>query len=102
MNGTIYKLIFFTKRGILAKKMLPCFNITANTLFLLLWGSAVDADNDGVISLVGFECDLLLWLHLLRLHLLDLTGENCFGFGCRVNAVGLDGDYEVSAVLQEV
>ena len=61
-----------------------------------------DADNDGVISLVGFECDLLLWLHLLRLHLLDLTGENCFGLGCRVDAVGLNGDDEVTAVLQKV
>jgi hypothetical protein len=82
--------------------MLPCFNITAYSLFLLLWGRAVDSDNNGVVSLVGFECDLLLRLHLLRLHFLDLAGKNSLGFGCRVDTIGLDGDDEMAAVLQEV
>jgi len=82
--------------------MLPCFNITENSLFLLLWGRTVDSNDDGVVSLVGFECDLFLWLHLLRLHLLDLAGEDCLGLGCGVDTVGLDGDDEVAAVLQEV
>lgn len=39
--------------------------------------------------------------HLL-LHLLDLTGEDDFGGGSRVNASGLDGDEDVAVVLQEV
>ena len=71
-------------------------------LFLLLGGRPIDADDDGVVSLVRLEGDLLLRLHLLGLHLLDLAGEDDLGLGGRVDAVGLDGDDEVAAVLQEV
>lgn len=39
--------------------------------------------------------------HLL-LHLLHLTGKDDLGGGSRVNASGLDGDEDVSVVLQEV
>ena len=72
------------------------------SLFLLLGRCSVDADDDRVIPLVGLEGHLLLRLHLFCLHLLDLSGEDDLGLGGRVDAVGLDGDDEVAAVLQEV
>ena len=55
----------------------------------LLRGRPVDADDDCVISLIRLQGDLLLWLHLLRLHLLDFSGEYCLGLGGRVNAISL-------------
>ena len=72
------------------------------SLFLLLRRCSVDADDDRVVPLVGLEGHLLLRLHLFCLHLLDLSGEDDLGLGGRVDAVGLDGDDEVAAVLQEV
>ena len=52
-----------------------------------------------IIEIVKY---LLLRLHFLCLHLLDLAGEDSLGLCGRVDAVGLDGDDEVAAVLQEV
>ena len=55
-----------------------------------------------MIPFVGFQGDLLLRLHLFRLHLLDLAGENGLWLGRGVDAVGLDGDDKVAAVFQKV
>ena len=48
------------------------------------------------------KCHLFLWLHLFRLHFLDLSGKDGFRLGCWVDAVGLDGDDKVAPVLEEV
>ena len=71
-------------------------------LLLLLGRWPVDADDDSMVALVGLEGHLLLRLHFFGLHLLDLSGKDDLGLGGRVDAVGLDGDDEVAAVLQEV
>jgi len=55
-----------------------------------------------MVSLERFQSDLFQWAQLVLLHLIHLAGENLLGGGSRVNAVGLDGDDIVSAVLEEV
>ena len=55
-----------------------------------------------VITLVRLQSQLLPWLHHLSLKLLDFLSENGLG-GCgRVDTAGLDGDDNVTLVLQEV
>ena len=41
----------------------------------------VFADDDGVVTLEGLKGQLLLGLHLLCLHLIDLCGKYCGGLG---------------------
>jgi len=59
-------------------------------------------DDNGVVTLEWLECDLFLGLHLLCLHLVNFGGKHGGRFSCGVNAAGLDGNDEVSTVLQEV
>ena len=56
-----------------------------------LLGRAVDADDDGVVTLVGLKRQLLLGLQLLGLHLVDLACKDSCGLGRRVNAACLFG-----------
>ena len=55
-----------------------------------------------MVSLIRLQRQLLLWLQLLGLQLLDLRGEDRLGRGRRVDARGLDRDDKVAVVLQEV
>ena len=55
-----------------------------------------------MVSLIRLQRQLLLWLQLLGLQLLDLRGEDRLGRGRRVNTRGLDRDDKVAVVLQEV
>ena len=81
--------------------------------------SLVLSDDDGVISLVRLEGELLWLISMYRLaepvarsltlrldallsHDVDLAGEHLRSRGGRVDTVGLDGDDNGSAVLQEV
>jgi hypothetical protein len=54
-----------------------------------------------VVSLEGLERQLLLGLYPLLPQLINLGGEDGFGCGGRVNAVGLDGHDDASADLEE-
>lgn len=53
-------------------------------------------------SLVGLQGKLLMGLDVLSLHPLDLGGEDGLCRGGGVDTGGLDGDDDVSTVLQEV
>ena len=55
-----------------------------------------------MVTLVGLQSDVLVALHVALLELLDLALEDLLGGDGRVNAVGLNRDDEVAAVLQEV
>ncbi len=55
-----------------------------------------------MVSLIRLQRQLLLWLQLLGLQLLDLRGKDSLGRGRRVNARGLDRNDKVAVVLQEV
>lgn len=61
----------------------------------------VDTSNHGVISLEGLKGKLLLGLDALLSHLLHLTGEDGLGGSGRVDTVGLDGNKDTTADLQE-
>jgi hypothetical protein len=54
-----------------------------------------------VVTLKRLERQLLLGLDTHFSKLGDFGGENCFGGGCAVNAVGLDGDDDTAANLEE-
>jgi len=67
-----------------------------------LFGSAfVDTDDHGVITLERLEGELLLGLDTHLPQLGDFLGEDSLGCGCRVDTVGLDGDDDTTADLQE-
>ena len=68
---------------------------------LPLLGLLVLANDNAVVSLVRLECQLLLRLDALSPQLLYLLGENGFGGGCAVDTVGLDGDADTAADLEE-
>lgn len=55
-----------------------------------------------MVALVGLEGELLLGLDALLLELLDLAGKDGRGVDGGVDAVGLDGDDNVAAGLEEV
>merc|ERR1719259_656597 len=69
---------------------------------VLFWRWSVNSYHDGVVSLVGLQRHLLLGLHLLGLHFLNFSGKNSLCFCRWVDAVSLDRDDEVTAVLQEI
>ncbi|KAF1750829.1 hypothetical protein GCK72_017380 [Caenorhabditis remanei] len=69
---------------------------------LLSFDWAIDSNHDSVVSLVWFQCDLLEWLELLLLQLVDFSGEDGLWLGCAVNAVSFDGDDGMSTVFKEV
>ena len=74
--------------------------------FSLVWRmrlccALVDTSNHGVISLEGLKGELLLGLDTLLSHLLNLAGEDGLGGSGRVDTVGLDGDKDTTADLQE-
>lgn len=54
-----------------------------------------------MVSLVGFEGQLFLRLDALALELLDLLREDGLGGGGAVDTVGLDGDDNTTADLEE-
>lgn len=60
------------------------------------------ADDDGVVAFVGLEGDLFAGFELVLFQLLDLAGKDGLWGGGRVDAVGLDGDHKVAAVLEKV
>jgi hypothetical protein len=62
----------------------------------------VASNHHGVITLVRLESELLMRLDVLCLHSLDLGGKDGLGGGGRVDTRGLDGDDNVSSVLEEV
>ena len=47
------------------------------------------AHHNSMVSLVRLQCELLLWLQLVRLQLLDLTSKHLGRFRSRVNAISL-------------
>lgn len=75
-------------------------NKTSESLGLRL--GSVDTHDDGVVPLVGLERDLLHGLEVLLPELLHLLGEDSLGGGRGIDTVGLDGDDEVTAVLEEL
>ncbi|GAU94925.1 hypothetical protein RvY_06623 [Ramazzottius varieornatus] len=58
--------------------------------------------HDGVITFVRFQCNLFQRFDFLRLELLDFFGEDCFRLCRTVDAVGFDGNDDVTAILQVV
>lgn len=50
---------------------------------------SIDTNNNGVISLIRLQSELLLWLQLLRLKFLHLGGEHGFWRGSGVDAASL-------------
>jgi hypothetical protein len=67
-----------------------------------LFGSAlVDTDDHGVITLERLEGELLLGLDAHLPQLGDFLSEDSLGCGSRVDTVGLDGDDDTTANLQE-
>ena len=71
-------------------------------LVVLLFTDAVGSADDGVVTLVGLQGELLRGLELLLLQLLDLPGKHSLGGDGGVDAGRLDGDDEVAAGLEEV
>jgi len=61
----------------------------------------VDTRHESVITLKGLERQLFLGLDTHVAHFLDFLGENDFGLCGRVDAVGLDGDEDTAADLEE-
>jgi hypothetical protein len=57
---------------------------------LVLLGLAVDTNDNGVVALVRLECELLLWSHLLSLHLVNLGGKHLLWCGGRVDTACLE------------
>ena len=55
-------------------------------VLLLLTTNTVAANDNGVVSLVGFQSDLLLGLESFLLQLIDLSCEHSLGGYGRVNA----------------
>lgn len=55
-----------------------------------------------MITLVGLQRKLLVRLDHLVLHLLDLTRKHSLSRCSRVNTIGLDGNQDVTTVLEEV
>lgn len=64
--------------------------------------SDVGSDQDTMVSLIRFQRQLFPRLDHFLLQLLDLFGEHGLGRGGRVDTRGLDGDDDVTVVLQEV
>jgi len=63
--------------------------------------SLVHTDDHGVVTLKGLERQLLLGLDAHFPQLGDFLCEDGFGRGGRVDAVGLDGDDDAAADLEE-
>jgi len=61
----------------------------------------VDTDNHGMVTLKRLERQLLLWLDAHLSQLGDFLCKDGFGSGCRVDAVGLDGDDDPTTNLQK-
>lgn len=66
-----------------------------------LFAARIDSADHSVVSLEGLQGELLLGLQPLLTHLLHLAGEDSLGSGRAVNAVGLDGNDNTTAVLEE-
>lgn len=49
----------------------------------------VDAHHHSVVSLIGLQSQLFLWLHVLSTHLLHFRSKNCLWSCCGVYTVGL-------------
>jgi hypothetical protein len=81
----------------------PCVvNKTALSLQDDLFGAAlVDTDDHGVVTLEGLEGKLLLGLDAHLPQLGDFLSEDGLGGGGRIDTVGLDGDDDATANLQE-
>jgi len=67
-----------------------------------LLGRSVHADHEGVVTLVSLQRKLFKGLDVLLPELGNLTGVDGSSRGSRVNAVGLDGDDDMAAALQEL
>ncbi len=65
----------------------------------VFWIWSIHAANDGVISFIGFESDLLSWPKLLFFKFLYFMGEHFFRSGCRVDAVRFYRDDKMASVL---
>ena len=76
-------------------------NKTALSLQDLFGGALVDTDDHGVVTLEGLEGKLLLGLDAHLPQLGDFLGEDGLGGGGRIDTVGLDGDDDTTANLQE-
>jgi len=70
-------------------------------LCLGLLGATVDTDNDSMVSVVRLEGQLFLRLALGLLESVALGGVDDIRGSGGVNAIGLDGDDEVTTSLQE-
>lgn len=64
--------------------------------------SLVYTDNHSVVSLIRFEGKLFLRLDTLLPHIVNLTSKHLGRRGGRVDTVGLDGDDNGTAILEEV
>ena len=51
----------------------------------------IHAHDDGVVAFIRLQRQLLLWLELVCLQLLDLTSKHLGGFSSRVNTISLCG-----------
>lgn len=64
--------------------------------------SFVYSDDDGVISLIWFKSELLLWLDTLFSHNVDLASKDLSSRSSRIDTVCLDGNDDRTTVLQKV
>lgn len=64
--------------------------------------SLVYADDHGVVSLIRFKGKLFLWLDTLLPHIVNLTSKHLGRRRRRVDTVGLDGNDDCAAVLEEM
>lgn len=78
----------------------PCI-VKSQVKPLLSCRSLVDTHNHGVITLKGLKRQLLLGLDAHLPQLGDFLGKDGFGRGGRVDTVGLDGDDNTTANLEE-
>lgn len=68
---------------------------------LLLLRPLVDGSDNGMVTLKGFKGKLLLGLETQLPHLLDFLCENNLGLCGTVDTVGLDGNENTTADLEE-
>lgn len=66
-----------------------------------LFGALIDTNDHGVVTLEGLKSQLLLGLDAHLPQLGNFLGEDSLGCGSRVDTVGLDGDDDTTADLQE-
>ncbi len=69
---------------------------------LLLFRRAVGPDNDRVVSLVWFQRQLFVGLEIFLLQLLHFPSKHRRRLDGRINAIGLNRNDKMAAILEEL